>query len=470
MKKRYVFLALVLILAIICTTVLVACDANSDGSNPPAGSDSSASGDGGTGGNGGSGGNGDSGNTDGNGNQGTGGNGGNIGDSGSQGSGGNGGSGSQGTGGNTGGSGNQGSGGNGSQGDGGESASTIESELNDGALGPALLEALYGYTLKTHEREPQADCEALSVFSGTTDQHDIAEGWQGYFYTAYTVDKPNDNEDGYLQFEVIYLHFFDSVAHAVSAKQNELAEMQEGENFGICEQVGKTVILGTSEEVWNDVKVSKVQNAESYITYGKLLEAIKTSNRKVFIEDIYGKKGAKTDKYCYLKISPSKGNCYETYEIFPATDTYMESRFLEGLGKYTDDSYIMRKGDDFECYSKMKAGMHFALNESDGESYALQYFYTETDVTSLTIPSSYNGKPVTKIDSYFNLHSSITTLTIPKSITNISDILDGSNVSDVHYEGTKEEWANVRKESYPHSKYPTYTVHCLDGDITVTND
>lgn len=462
MKKRYVFLVLVLILAIICATVLVACDGNSDsnGSTPPACSDSSTSGDGG---NGGTGSNGDSGST--------GSNGGNIGDSGNQGSDGNGGSGSQGTGGNTGGSGDQGSGGNGSQGDGGESASTIESELNGGALGPALLEALYGYTLKTFEREPQADCEALSVFSGTTDQYDIAEGWQGYFYTAYTVNKPNNNEDGYLESEIIYLHFFDSVEHAVSAKQNELAEMQEGENFGICEQVGKTVILGTSEEVWNNVKVSKVQNAESYITYGKLLDVIKNSNRKVFIEDIYSKKGAKTDKYCYLKISPSIGNCYEAYEIFPVTDTYMESRFLEGLGKsYTDDSYIMRKGDNFECYSKMKAGMHFALNEGDGESYALQYFYTKTDVTSFTIPSSYNGKPVTKIDSYFNLHSSITTLTIPKSITNISDILDESNVSDIYYEGTKEEWSNVRKEYYPHSKYPTYTVHCFNGDITVTND
>ena len=65
-------------------------------------------------------------------------------------------------------------------------------------------------------------------------------------------------------------------------------------------------------------------------------------------------------------------------------------------------------------------GLGFALND-DSKSYCVTGIGTCTD-TDIVIPSTHNGLPVTRIDSYaFQARTSITSIVIPDSITSIGD-------------------------------------------------
>lgn len=417
MKKRYLLLGLIVILSIICTTVFVACDVPNATDNNGNSSDSSI-GD-----------NGDDSDNAGN------------------------------TGDNTDNTGNSG----GNTGNTGEIKSTVESELNDGKIGSAILEALYGYTLKSFGQKTEANSE--TVFSGTNfgvakQNSYFGEGFKGYFYT---YDSVGDSA-------VIYIHFYDSEDHATKAMQNELTDILG--DFSFRTQVGKSVIIGTSAELWDEVKSCKLPEDGTFFAYEKMIKLLSKPYSEIFVEDIFNRceQTLKETEECYICAYPAIGNCYEEYLLITADnlESEMETDFINRIGKlYTDDSYIMRKGDYLELYSKRKEGLHFELN-GDGESYILSHFFTESNIDKLIIPSTYNGKPVTGISHFFNylrLCPSIKSITIPVSITSIANILDGSQISDIYYDGTKSEWAEVQYSRYPDSEIPTYTVHCTDGNI-----
>lgn len=111
--------------------------------------------------------------------------------------------------------------------------------------------------------------------------------------------------------------------------------------------------------------------------------------------------------------------------------------------------------------------MHFKLND-DGESYTLTAFYTEENITALTIPSEYNGKTVTKMDYvYLGNCFELKSLTIPKTIIEIyHDTFIYSELTDVTYLGTMDEWKGVMLNGFGLiDDYKILTVHCSDGDI-----
>lgn len=424
MKKRHFLLIFLVILSILCTTVFVACDVPNTTDNNGNSSDSSIGDNGDGSDNAGN----TGGNTDNTGN--SSGNTGNIGDN---------------------------------TGNTGEIKSTVESELNDGKIGSAILEALYGYTLKSFGQKTEANSE--TVFSGTNfgvakQNSYFGEGFKGYFYT---YDSVGDSA-------VIYIHFYDSEDHATKAMQNELTDILGDYSFRT--QVGKSVIIGTSAELWDEVKACKLPEDGTFFAYEKMIKLLSKPYSEIFVEDIFNRREQtlKETEECCICTYPAIGNCYEEYLLITADnpESEMETDFINRIGKlYTDDSYIMRKGDYLELYSKMKEGLHFELN-GDGESYILSHFFTESNVDKLIIPSTYNGKPVTGISHFFNylrLCPSIKSITVPVSITSIANILDGSQISDIYYGGTKSEWAEVQYSRYPDSEIPTYTVHCTDGNI-----
>lgn len=86
-----------------------------------------------------------------------------------------------------------------------------------------------------------------------------------------------------------------------------------------------------------------------------------------------------------------------------------------------------------------------------------------TSLTSVTIPDS-----VTDIGfSAFYGCTSLTSVTIGNSITSIGDLAFGDCTSliEIHYNGTKKQWAFIDKAHNWDSNAGNYTIYCTDGKI-----
>lgn len=86
-------------------------------------------------------------------------------------------------------------------------------------------------------------------------------------------------------------------------------------------------------------------------------------------------------------------------------------------------------------------------------------------VTTLTIPEGVN-----KISRYaFNLREHLEALYIPKSVTEIGweAFYECRNLSSVYYQGTMEEWKNVKLGGNWKWGSNIKVIHCSDGDIKV---
>ena len=85
----------------------------------------------------------------------------------------------------------------------------------------------------------------------------------------------------------------------------------------------------------------------------------------------------------------------------------------------------------------------FVLNE-DGQSYTVTGLSDKT-LTKLTIPSTYQGFPVTSIGWYA--------------------FEDCTSLTSIQYNGTKEQWKAIEKSYRWSSDTGEFIVHCSDGDI-----
>ncbi len=130
----------------------------------------------------------------------------------------------------------------------------------------------------------------------------------------------------------------------------------------------------------------------------------------------------------------------------------------------------------------------FELND-DGESYFVSEYQSASG--ALTIPSTYNGKPVTSIGykAFYNC-TGLTSITIPNSVTSIGEgafynclgltsitipssvtsigpetFYGCTGLTSINFEGTIEQWNNVRKASNWDREMPAYTIYCTDGEI-----
>ena len=124
----------------------------------------------------------------------------------------------------------------------------------------------------------------------------------------------------------------------------------------------------------------------------------------------------------------------------------------------------------------------------DGVDYLLGYVGTDTE---LTLPESYNGKSyefypdaffdyinVERIvipdsftsicDNAFFCVAELKSVVIPVSVTSIGEAAFAgcSNLTDIEFEGTKEQWLLISKGVIWNScMIGNYTVHCTDGDL-----
>lgn len=92
----------------------------------------------------------------------------------------------------------------------------------------------------------------------------------------------------------------------------------------------------------------------------------------------------------------------------------------ENLGDpYTDSSYIRNRDGLYFADVSYKTGCLFEENDT---GYAIIGYVYDANFTSLEIPSTYNGKPVTEIrERAFKNITCIKTLTVPKSIRTIAE-------------------------------------------------
>ncbi len=95
-------------------------------------------------------------------------------------------------------------------------------------------------------------------------------------------------------------------------------------------------------------------------------------------------------------------------------------------------------------------GFKFELN-SDGKTYTFKSIGEYTG-TTVTVPDTFNGKPVTAIAGgafASESNASVTTVIIPKSIRSIGEgVFDGcTSLSYVEYKGTATEWNAVTKST-----------------------
>ena len=79
---------------------------------------------------------------------------------------------------------------------------------------------------------------------------------------------------------------------------------------------------------------------------------------------------------------------------------------------------------------------------------------------------------MTAIPSYALEDSSTKHITIPSSVTSISEsaFVGCGALVDITFEGTKEQWDNITKNSNWNTGTGTITVICTDGNLTVSEE
>lgn len=93
-------------------------------------------------------------------------------------------------------------------------------------------------------------------------------------------------------------------------------------------------------------------------------------------------------------------------------------------------------------------------------------FYDCLKLSSLTISGD-----VTSIgeDAFYNCYD-LKSVTLPATLKTISAraFYACFRLKDITFAGTQEQWKAISKGTNWSYDFPTYTVHCSDGDITVT--
>lgn len=200
-----------------------------------------------------------------------------------------------------------------------------------------------------------------------------------------------------------------------------------------------------------------------------------------------------------LPSSSIFAGCIKLAEIINLSSS--EVPFYENvLEIHSEDSKIVNKdGYLFYTYDGVNYLLNYIGDETilnlpenyNGENYVIRSyaFYCHDNLTSVTIPNS-----VTTIDDHafygcerlisviisegvthigynaFKLCKKLADISIPKSIITIGSLaLNGCNLININYNGTKHEWEIISK-GYGWDPYaPSCVIHCTDGDIPLTN-
>lgn len=102
---------------------------------------------------------------------------------------------------------------------------------------------------------------------------------------------------------------------------------------------------------------------------------------------------------------------------------------------------------------------YFRFELLDDGTYCASFRYKDSMYPTVVIPSTYNGKAVTKIE--YIRRDGIDKIVIPTSVTYLGDSAaprDGI----IEYKGTKAQWGAIEKED---NWNWNAAVHCTDGDF-----
>jgi len=110
----------------------------------------------------------------------------------------------------------------------------------------------------------------------------------------------------------------------------------------------------------------------------------------------------------------------------------------------------------------------------NNSTYELLPYYSLAYLTNFGYPSSINvtevviPETITVISTaLFHETRDLTKITLPKTIANIGeDFGRETNISDIYYLGTKEEWGQVTLENGWKYDIGNAIIHCIDGDIS----
>lgn len=319
-----------------------------------------------------------------------------------------------------------------------------------------------------------ANSLALTVYC-TIDEPD-EDGGRGMLCIGFVDDIQNGNRNVSVTYSIAYL-FFDTEENATTYyKKNYLQETEEQDlryilqnNYVICE-----VKQGLYDKV---AKCSLPQNVAESKEYEFIKNFISKQNDKSFfvggtiIFDTNHNFNVSYEMWNDIESS----NCSEEYACISKNifsiynnnrgtweEVLAEYDVTGKLGtEYTNDSYCKVENDVMYAYRKDMPGLRY---EETQDGYAVTMFYYDKDTDTITVPGTYNNKPVVKIENLsYNCHD-IKTVKIPVSVTNIySNALDSyslPNLSLIVYEGTKAQWQSMYASESVHC-----TVRCSDGEI-----
>lgn len=251
-------------------------------------------------------------------------------------------------------------------------------------------------------------------------------------YLELNIENYRDDIDDYETIANCYILFYKSDEFATVGFE----EVKNDYSYDSITKNGSVIIIESKEGLYNEIINSPIPQDS-------------TSRDKIkFINDVLKKELTATDPIQIMLWDdlgqggvvtyPKKGNISKPYGFFNS----IENSNID-LSKYTDDSYITEKNGIYYTFLQHKSGFIFEENQ-DGTGYVISNYFYHDAPKNLTISSTYNNKPIVGIDRYV----------IPYETTQIT------------YQGTKAQWESMNIDLLSEIEI----IHCLDGDITITND
>lgn len=186
-----------------------------------------------------------------------------------------------------------------------------------------------------------------------------------------------------------------------------------------------------------------------------------------------------------LPQPPNEYVCFAGWKDIDSGIVY--DPFASNNGGYT--------GENSSGWSEIARDVHLIAVWIDKFEYTLldngTYEFSklnDTTVTQITVPSVYNGVPVTSIgnrafegcsltsvtipDGVTSIYNgafcgcrSLTSIEIPNTVTSIGEVVADCISMTITFDGTKAQWNAIEKGNFWDGQMEHYTIHCTDGDI-----
>ncbi len=275
--------------------------------------------------------------------------------------------------------------------------------------------------------------------------------------------KINYTDDGYIFYEdnnIVYLLGYQGAENVLT-----LPQKHNGKNYGIYNYAfydreelliseipdGVISIGNYAFAECGRTILSKIIIPDSVTSIGDCAFIRCTALNSVTIGKNVQSIGANAFDYCYKlvevynksSLNIVKGSTDNGYIAYYASDVYTDTSVKSKID-YDDNGYI------------------FYINGD--EIYLIGC--SNIDKT-ISLPESYNGKEYAIYEHAF-LYYPILSIYIPKGVTKIGycAFYGCEWLTNIYYNGTKEEWSAIEKAFYWNFETGEYVVHCTNGDIT----